>query len=103
MYSEPEMNNRHTQPFYGSFSGTTQVSRCQKKKLLLDFMVQGEILEAERQTHRQSGWGHSARLISDPPPSSPIFTPDALPVATLPIYPGLGQEPNMLACIPIDE
>jgi len=25
---------------------------------------------------------------------------DALPVATLPIYPGLGQAPNMLACIP---
>jgi len=30
----------------------------------------------------------------------PIFTPDALPAATLPIYPGLGQAPNMLACIP---
>jgi len=26
--------------------------------------------------------------------------PDALPAATLPIYPGLGQAPNMLACIP---
>jgi len=35
-----------------------------------------------------------------PPPSSPIFAPDALPAATLPIYPGLGQSPNMLACIP---
>ena len=33
-------------------------------------------------------------LISDPPPSSAIFTPDALPAATLPIYPGLGQAPN---------
>jgi len=39
-------------------------------------------------------------LSSNPPPSSPIFTPDALPAATLPIYPGLGQAPNMLACIP---
>jgi len=29
-----------------------------------------------------------------------IFTPDALPGTTLPIYPGLGQAPNMLACIP---
>jgi len=28
-----------------------------------------------------------------------IFTPDALPGTTLPIYPGLGQAPNMLACI----
>jgi len=25
--------------------------------------------------------------------------PDALPGTTLPIYPGLGQAPNMLACI----
>jgi len=30
----------------------------------------------------------------------PIFTPDALAAATLPIYPGLGQAPNMLDCIP---
>jgi len=31
-------------------------------------------------------------LISNPPPSiPPIFTPDALPAATLPIYPGLEQ------------
>jgi len=29
-----------------------------------------------------------------------IFTQDALPYTTLPIYPGLGQAPNMLACIP---
>jgi len=28
-----------------------------------------------------------------------IFTPHALPAATLPIYPGLGQATNMLACI----
>jgi len=27
------------------------------------------------------------------------FTPDALPSTTLPIHPGLGQAPNMLACI----
>jgi len=26
--------------------------------------------------------------------------PDALPAAMLPSYPGLGQAPNMLACIP---
>jgi len=26
--------------------------------------------------------------------------PDALPATTLPLYPGLGQAPNMLACIP---
>jgi len=28
-----------------------------------------------------------------------IFTPDALPGTALPIYPDLGQAPNMLACI----
>jgi len=28
-----------------------------------------------------------------------IFMPDALPGTTLPIYPGLGQAPNMPACI----
>jgi len=30
-------------------------------------------------------------LISNPPPSNPFFTPDALPATTLPIYPGLGK------------
>jgi len=29
-----------------------------------------------------------------------IFMQDALPYITLPIYPGLGQAPNMLACVP---
>jgi len=29
-----------------------------------------------------------------------IFMPDSLPDTTLPIYPGLGHAPNMLACIP---
>ena len=29
-----------------------------------------------------------------------FFMQDALPYTTLPIYPGLGQAPNMLACIP---
>jgi len=29
-----------------------------------------------------------------PPPPSPIFTPNALSVGTLPIYPGFGQAPN---------
>jgi len=30
----------------------------------------------------------------------PIFTTDALSVATHPLYPGLGQAQNMLHCIP---
>jgi len=58
--------------------------------------VQGEISEADTLTIRLGAT--PSGLISDPPPSSPIFMPDALPA--LPIYPGLGQPPNMLASIP---
>jgi len=52
--------------------------------------------------HQQSGWTDTtSRLIGAPTSAiSTIFTPDALPDTTLPIYPGLGQAPNMLACIP---
>jgi len=52
-----------------------------------------------RNTDHPSGW-HSIRTNPAQPPSPPHFTPDSLPVATLPLYPGLGQAPNMLACIP---
>jgi len=76
------------------FSGITRVSR----RNLLDFMVQGNIIEADTPTIRLGAT--LSGLISHPPPSSPIFTPDALPATTLPIYLGLGQAPNMLACIP---
>jgi len=38
-------------------------------------------------------------LISNPLPSSPYFTPDAVPAANLPIYPGLAQAPNMLGLV----
>jgi len=41
---------------------------------------------------------HPSRLVGAPTSTIPtIFTPDALPDTTLPIYPGLGQAPNMLA------
>ena len=48
------------------------------------FMMQGLITEADTSTI----WlgATPAGLISSPPPSSPIFTPDALPAATLPLY-----------------
>jgi len=63
-------------------------------------MVQAEIPEADTPTIQLGAT--PSRLVSDLPPSSPppIFTPDALPAAILPIYPGLGQAPNMLACMP---
>jgi len=59
-----------------------------EEKILLDFMVQGEISEADIPTIRLGAT--PSGLISDPPPSSPIFTPDALLATTYPIYPGLG-------------
>jgi len=41
-----------------------------------------------------------SRLMSDPPHTSHILTPDAVPATTLPIYRGLGQAAIMLVCIP---
>ena len=74
------------QPFYGPLSGTTRVSRCQKKA---SSGLHGAREDNKRQTHRQSGW---APLHPD---QSAIhlhrFTPDAVPTATLPLYSGLGQ------------
>jgi len=44
---------------------------------------------------------HPTRLIGASISAIPtIFTPDGLSGTTLPIYPGLGQAPYMLACIP---
>jgi len=69
------------------------------RRYLLDFMVQGKMTKAATPTI-QLGGATPSELIGDPPPSSPIFTLDALPAATLPLYPGLGQASNILACIP---
>ena len=63
----------------------------------MGFMAQGKITEEDTSTIRLGATPYG--LISDPPPSSPIFMPDALPATTLPIYPGLGQAPNMLVCL----
>jgi len=71
---------------------------CRRRNLLLNFMVQGKITETDTSTIRLGAT--PSGLISHAPPSSPIFTPDALLAANLPTYPGLGQAPNMLACIP---
>jgi len=64
----------------------------------MDFMVQGKITEADIPTNRLGAT--PSGIISNPSPSSPIFTPNVLPAATLPLYPGLGEAPNMLDCIP---
>jgi len=72
-----------------------------EKSFFCALMVQGKITEADTPTI-QLGDTPSG-LISGPPPSSPIFTPDALPAATLPLYPGMGQAPNMPACTPSNQ
>ena len=67
------------QPFYGPFSWTTRVSRCQKR---LDFMVQAEINRGIRHTDHPAG-RHSIRTNQYSPLPSPIYFygPDALPAA----------------------
>jgi len=62
---------------------------------LLDFYGAKEDNRGEHPDGR-----HSIRTNSDSPPTSPIFTLDGLPAATLPLYPGLGQAPNMLVSMP---
>jgi len=52
-----------------------------------------------RHTDHPDG-SHSIWTNQRPTSLIPIFTPDALPATTVPLYPGLGQAPNMLACIP---
>jgi len=87
----------YAQLFMALFPG---LPRCvgARRNFLLGFMVQGKITEADTPTIQLGAT--ASGLICNPPPSSPIFALDAIPAATLPLYPGLGQAPNMLACIP---
>jgi len=59
----------HTQPFYGPFSGATQVSQCQKRTSGL--MVQAEINRGRHTDH--AAGRHSIRTNQCPSPPSPIF------------------------------
>jgi len=84
-----------------SMSGTTRVSQYQKVHFAIFwiFWCKMKITQADAPTIRmdchpiQTNWCPTSTI-------STIFTPDALPDTTLPIYPGLEQAPNMLACIP---
>jgi len=72
---------RHTHPFNGAFSGTTQVSQYQKGETSLDFT---EARDSEWQWHcwaiRKSA--PCSRQITTPAPHhSVVYRPDALPVA----------------------
>ena len=91
------------QQFYGSldFSGATRVSQYQKVHFTIFwiFWCKMKMTQADAPAFRmdchpiQTNWCHHLYHPHH-------FTPDALPDTTLPIYPGLGQAPNMLACIP---
>jgi len=72
-------NNTHNR-FMALFPGLSGWAGA-KRYLLLDFMVQGKITEADTPTIRFSTT--PSRLISDPPPSPPIFPPDAIPATTV--------------------
>jgi len=64
------------QPFYCPFSGTTRVSRCQKRTSRL--MLQGKINRGRHTDHLAGR--HSIRINQCPPPSShPIFFTGRMP------------------------
>jgi len=66
-------------PFYGLFSGTTRVSRCQKKTS----GVSGSREDQQADTDHLAG-RHSIRTNHCPPPPSPdcfFYSPDALSAA----------------------
>jgi len=84
-----------------TLSGTTRVIRYQKVHFAIFwiFWSKMKIKQADAPTIWMDC--HPSRLIGAPTSAIPtIFTQNALPYTTLPIYPGLGQAPNMLACIP---
>ena len=88
----------HAQPFYGLFSRITRVSRCQKKSSSQLYGAR----EDNRGRHTDNpDIRHSVRTNQRPHlHRTPIFMPDSFPATILPIHPGLGQAPNMHACIP---
>jgi len=86
-----------------TLSGTTRVSWYQKVHFTIFwiFWTKMKITQADISTIRMDC--HPFRLFDASISAiSTIFMPDALPGTTVPVYPGLGQAPNMLACIPGD-
>ena len=90
--------HKHTQPFYGPFSRTTRVSRCQKN-LLLDFYCAREDNRGKHTDHMAGS--HSIQTNQWPTLDIPHFYTGCPSCRkTLPLYPGLGQAPNMLNYTP---
>jgi len=93
----------HTQPFYSSLDfvqdNPGELVPEGTFHHLLDLLVQNED-NTGRHTNNTDGLPPIQANWCPHFCHSHHFTPDALPGTTLPIYPGLGQAPNMLACIP---
>ena len=73
--------NTHTHPFNGPFSGTTQVSQCQKGKTNLDFT---EARDSEWQWHQLGHMQVCTSLQTNNDTSTPplsFYRLDALPAA----------------------
>ena len=75
------MNNTHTHPFNGPFSGTTRVSQYQKGKTNLDFT---KARDSEWQWHQLGHMQDCTFLQTHNHTSTPplcFYRPDALPAA----------------------
>jgi len=71
-----QRTHTHTRPFYGPFSGTTRVSRCQKKSSSGLYSAR----EDNRGRHTDHPAGrHSIRTNQHSPPSSPPFFTGRMP------------------------
>jgi len=92
------MLHTYTQLFYGPFAWTTWVSRCQRKTSCGLYGAR----EDDRGRHTDHLDGRHSIWTNQRPTSITLphfFTPDAIAATTLPVYPGLGQAPNMLVYI----
>ena len=94
------MHNNHFMALW-TLSRTTRVSRYQKVHFAIFwvFWSKMKVIQADAPTiwmdcqPIQTKWCPTSVILT-------IFMQDALLYTSLPIYPGLGQAPNMLACIP---
>jgi len=100
--NKPHALSTHTQPSYSSLDFV----RVNPGELVPEgtfhhfiFLVQNED-NTGRHTNNPDGLPPNQTNWCPISAIHTIFTPDALPGTTLPIYPGLGQAPNMLDCIP---
>ena len=83
-----------------TLSGTTRVSRHQKVHFAIFWIFWSKMKITQADAPKIMMDCHPIQTNWCPHLCHPQhLTQDALPYTTLPIYPGLGQAPNMLACI----